>query len=264
MKEGSVKMAARSLIQDPSLHRPPPRGFQCWESVDDEGEVGSVVFLCARPCGPIASNPPPDGKKLPPSLLRFSCRKRSVGVLARDEKAVRDEDIEEAAYEAVDANFFDRATPSRAQLDFRYGPGRDCSLSRSRGHGTSGPTPRTLSGGGIAYSGERGCWSSGLGSALRVRHSPPQARRSYLPTCQHLLRTPPTPTCFSTSMRMLSGFSAEKRHSLAVVRIERSQSGLVQRTPSRSAGAGGAQWHSIGCTQSRSSSLPSSAKGSIS
>jgi len=108
MKEGSVKMAARSLIQDPSLHRPPPRGFQCWESVDDEGEVGSVVFLCARPCGPIASNPPPDGKKLPPSLLRFSCRKRSVGVLARDEKAVRDEDIEEAAYEAVDANFFDQ------------------------------------------------------------------------------------------------------------------------------------------------------------
>ena len=87
------------FVADVSLLRP-PSAFHCGETMEENGEVGSVAFY---------STLPSDGKR-----LVFSCREPSCGVLVADEpKAEQEEDG------AVDPFFFDEGYTLAGRTGFQ-------------------------------------------------------------------------------------------------------------------------------------------------
>lgn len=93
-----------SSLRDPKLCRPPPRGFECGESVNHTGEVGVVSFHCSFPPTQHLDSETP--VQMSRQRLQFSCRGRSIGVLEEKEDQLANDDLEEA-HQTVDPNFFD-------------------------------------------------------------------------------------------------------------------------------------------------------------
>ena len=104
--EESIKPSEISLLLDDTKYRPSPPEFECGEILEDEGEVGSVLFFCTTPT----------------QRLEFSCRGRSVGVLNDKETVVSNEELEEATA-TVDPFFFDKGYTLAGRTGFQIWAG---------------------------------------------------------------------------------------------------------------------------------------------
>lgn len=106
LSEKTIKQPKISLILKDTKCRPSPPGFECGEILEEDGEVGSVVFFCTTPT----------------QRLEFSCRGRSVGVLNDKESVVSNEELEEATA-TVDPFFFDKGYSLAGRTGFQIWAG---------------------------------------------------------------------------------------------------------------------------------------------
>jgi predicted nicotinamide N-methyase len=95
-----------SFVVDEAKYRLSPPAFQCGEILEEDGEVGSVVFCSTTPN----------------HRLEFSCRGRSVGVLNDQELGVSNEELEEATA-TVDPFFFDKGYTLAGRTGFQIWAG---------------------------------------------------------------------------------------------------------------------------------------------
>lgn len=99
-------MAYQEYMQK-ERHRPPTKGFQCREDIEEEDHLKSIIFKCNLP------------HQHQQHILEFNCREPSCGALEGEEEgAVLSEDDY-----AVDPNFFDEGYSMAGSTGFKVWTG---------------------------------------------------------------------------------------------------------------------------------------------
>ena len=99
----AVRTLENEIIGDcRPLYLPPTEGFRCWESLEQDGAVSSVIFHCTLPPAlpsssavSISASASVSSKNIAPPSLEFVCREPSCGALILDNDNVEDDDSQE-------------------------------------------------------------------------------------------------------------------------------------------------------------------------